>query len=357
MEYHDIDTATVQALRDECRKLKLGTGMQVAGASKATLQTALRTNAWPAGSPASDPAAALTAALAALMPAPGLDEERVRALIREEVPAPRTLTVTLAGRDPVTLDRQHERFPLLLAAAGAGVHVLLVGPAGTGKTSAAASAAKALGIPFEAISVGPQTSKADLLGFVDAGGTFHDTPLVRAFRDGGLFLIDELDAGHPGVLTTLNAALAGDWLSTPAGMIARHAGFRCVASANTWGTGASRDYVGRNPLDAATLDRFASVLWPIDEGLEAAMIGVPAPARDFDVLAGGALDPAAWLARVRSVRAEVERQQVRAVISPRAAKAGVALFAAGWGRQWVEEAILWRGMAADARARVEGGAK
>jgi len=353
----DYTTLTVQDLRTEARKRNLASGMTIAGASKATLIQALTSGVWPAPAPASDPAAALTAALAALMPAPGLDEDRVRQLIREEVPAPRTLTVTLAGRDPVTLDRQHERFPLLLAAAGAGVHVLLVGPAGTGKTSAAAATAKALGIPFEAISVGPQTSKADLLGFVDAGGTFHDTSLVRAFRDGGLFLIDELDAGHPGVLTTLNAALAGDWLSTPAGMIPRHAGFRCVASANTWGTGASRDYVGRNPLDAATLDRFASVLWPIDEGLEAAMIGVPAPARDFDVLAGGVLDPAAWLARVRSVRAEVERQQVRAVISPRAAKAGVALFAAGWGRQWVEEAILWRGMAADARARVEGGAK
>ena len=111
--------------------------------------------------------------------------------------------MTLAGREPVTLDRQHERFPLLLSAAAAGVHVLLVGPAGTGKTSAAAATARALGIPFEAVSVGPQTSKADLLGFIDAGGTYHDTPLVRAFRDGGLFLIDELDAGHPGVLTTL----------------------------------------------------------------------------------------------------------------------------------------------------------
>lgn len=348
---------TVQDLRTEARKRNLAPGVQIAGASKATLIQALTSGTWPAQAPASDPAAALSAALLALMPAPGLDEDRVRSIVREEIPAPRQITVTLAGREPVTLDRQHERFPLLLSAAAAGVHVLLVGPAGTGKTSAAAATARALGIPFEAVSVGPQTSKADLLGFIDAGGTYHDTPLVRAFRDGGLFLIDELDAGHPGVLTTLNAALAGDWLSTPAGMITRHAGFRCVASANTWGSGASREYVGRNPLDAATLDRFASVFWPIDEGLEAAMVGLPAPAREFDVLAGGVLDPAAWLARVRSVRAEVERQQVRAVISPRAAKAGVTLFAAGWGRQWVEESILWRGMPADARARVEGSAK
>jgi hypothetical protein len=35
--------------------------------------------------------------------------------------------------------------------------------------------------------------------------------------------------------------------------------------------------------------------------------------------------------------------------------AGVALLAAGVGRFWVEEMVLWRGMPADARARVEGG--
>jgi cobaltochelatase CobS len=357
MEYHDIETATVQALRDECRKLKLGTGMQVAGASKATLQSALRTNAWPAGSPATDPAAALTAALAALMPAPGLDEDRVRQLIREEVPAPRTLTVTLAGRDPVTLDRQHERFPLLLAAAGAGVHVLLVGPAGTGKTSAARAAAQALGLEFACLSVGPQTSKSDLLGFTDAGGTYRESLFVQAYRDGGVFLLDEMDAGNAGVLTVLNAALSGDVMPTPAGMVKRSDRFVCVAGANTYGQGASRQYVGRNQLDAATLDRFAVLDWPVDEGLESVMIGLPAPASGLDVGWGGTLEPAAWLARVRAVRASVEREQIRAVVSPRATLAGVALLGAGVGRHWVEEMILWRGMPSDARQRVEGGAK
>ncbi len=354
----NYDTMTVQDLRTACRERGIGSGTLIAGASKATLVEALQTGRWPqSAGPSPDAAQALAQALALMMPKQGLDEERVRAIVREEVPAPREITVRIDGAPAVTIGRQHCRFPLLLSGVAAGVHLLLVGPAGTGKTSAAAATAKALGIPFEAISVGPQTSKADLLGFVDAGGTFHDTPLVRAFRDGGLFLIDEMDAGHPGVLTTLNAALAGDWLSTPAGMIPKHAGFRCVASANTWGSGASREYVGRNPLDAATLDRFGAVAWPLDESLEAAMVGVPEPETAFDLGAGGTMDAAAWLARVRSVRASVEKQQVRAVISPRAAKAGVALFAAGWGRQWVEEAILWRGMAADARARVEGGTR
>lgn len=355
---NQYETMTVADLRTACRERGIGSGTLIAGASKATLVEALTSGRWPAvAGPSPDAAAALASALALMMPKAGIDEEAVRRIVREEVPAPREIVVRIDGAPAVTLGRQHCRFPLLLSGVAAGVHLLLVGPAGTGKTSAAAAAARALDMPFEAISVGPQTSKADLLGFVDAGGRYHDTPLVRAYRDGGLFLIDEMDAGHPGVLTTLNAALAGDWLSTPAGMIQRHAGFRCVASANTWGTGASRDYIGRNPLDAATLDRFGAVAWPIDESLESAMVGVAAPETPFDLGAGGAMDAAAWLARVRSVRASIEAQQVRAVVSPRAAAAGVALFAAGWGRQWVEEAILWRGMAADARARVEGGAK
>ena len=304
-----------------------------------------------------DPAAALSAALLAMMPAPGLDEERVRQIVREEVPAPPTIRIRVSGADPIEIARQHERFPLLLQTLAVGLNVLLVGPAGTGKTTAARRAAEALGLGFSCLSVGPQTSKSDLLGFVDAGGTYRESMFVTAYRDGGVFLLDEIDAGNAGVLTVLNAALAGDVMATPAGMVSKSPRFLTVAGANTYGQGASRQYVGRNQLDGATLDRFAVLDWPIDEGLEAVMIGLPAPAPALDLGRGGLIDAAAWLARVRSVRASVEKQQIRAIVSPRATVAGVALLAAGVGRFWVEEMVLWRGMPADARTRVEGGAQ
>ena len=348
---------TVQALRAEANQRNIGTGGQRAVASKAQLVQALTSGTWPAGSPVSDPAAALSAALLAMMPAPGIDEDAVRRIVREEVPAPPTIRVVVPDRPEVEMSRQHERFPLLLQTLAVGLNVLLVGPAGTGKTTAARKAAEALGLGFSCLSVGPQTSKSDLLGFVDAGGTYRESLFVQAYRDGGVFLLDEIDAGNAGVLTVLNAALAGDVMATPVGMVQRSAKFLTVAGANTYGQGASRQYVGRNQLDAATLDRFAVLDWPVDEGLEAAMIGVPAPAPVLDIAQGGTLYPSAWLARVRLVRASVEKQQVRAVVSPRATQAGVALLAAGVGRFWVEEMVLWRGMPADARARVEGGAK
>lgn len=348
---------TVQALRDECRRAGVGTGMQVAGASKSVLISALKAGRWPAAVPPSDPAAALSAALLALMPAPGLDEDRVREIVRSEIPAPVTIRIQVGGGEPVEISRQHERFQLLLQVLAAGQNVLLVGPAGTGKTSAARAAAAAMGLEFRCISVGPQTSKSDLLGFVDAGGTYRESLFIAAYRDGGVFLFDEMDAGNAGVLTTLNASLSGDVMPTPSGMVARSPRFLCVAGANTYGQGASRTYVGRAQLDAATLDRFSVLDWPVDEGLEASMIGLPAPAPGLDLARGGFMEPAEWLARVRSVRASVDREQIRTVVSPRATLSGVTLLAAGIGRYWVEEMVLWRGMTADARARVEGGCK
>jgi cobaltochelatase CobS len=353
----DFTTLTVQDLRTEARKRNLASGVTIAGASKATLVEALTSGTWPAGAGPQDPAAALSAALLAMMPKAGMDEDAVRRIVREEIPAPPTIRIEIPARDPVEIARQHERFPLLLQVLACGLNVLLVGPAGTGKTSAARAAAQALGLEFACLSVGPQTSKSDLLGFVDAGGTYRESLFVSAYRDGGVFLLDEMDAGNAGVLTVLNAALSGDVMPTPAGMVKRSARFICVAGANTYGQGASRQYVGRNQLDAATLDRFAVLDWPVDEGLEAVMVGLPAPASGLDVGRGGLLDAAGWLARVRSVRASVEREQIRAVVSPRATLAGVALLAAGVGRFWVEEMVLWRGMPADARQRVEGGAK
>jgi hypothetical protein len=354
MEYNQM---TVQALRAEANQRNIGTGGQRAVASKAQLVTALTSGVWPAGAAVTDPAAALSAALLAMLPAPGIDEDAVRRIVREEIPAPPTIRIEIPGRPEVEMSRQHERFPLLLQTLAVGLNVLLVGPAGTGKTTAARKAAEALGLGFSCLSVGPQTSKSDLLGFVDAGGTYRESLFVQAYRDGGVFLLDEIDAGNAGVLTVLNAALAGDVMATPIGMVQRSPRFLTVAGANTYGQGASRQYVGRNQLDAATLDRFAVLDWPIDEGLEAVMIGLPAPAPVLDMDRGGVINSAAWLTRVRSVRASIEKEQVRAIVSPRATVAGEALFKVGVGRYWVEEMVLWRGMPADARTRVEGGAK
>ncbi len=79
---------------------------------------------------------------------------------------------------------RHTLLPTLIKLASARLPILLVGAAGTGKTHAALQVASALGLPFETISVGAQTSKSDLLGFMTATGTYIETAFRRMYEHG-----------------------------------------------------------------------------------------------------------------------------------------------------------------------------
>lgn len=210
---------------------------------------------------------------------------------------------------------QHHNFETLIRVVASGQPAMLVGPAGTGKSHAAESVAEVLGLEFFAMSVGAQTSKSDLIGYMDAMKNYVTTPFRKAYENGGLFLLDEIDAGNSNVLIQLNAALANGYMSFPDAMIRRNENFRFVASANTFGLGANRQYVGRNQLDAATLDRFVTLQWDIDENVESALaVGHEGPA---------------WLQVVRMVREYVQDRELRVVVSPRATQRGSKLLAAG----------------------------
>lgn len=283
-----------------------------------------------------------------------IDAEQVRAIVREEVanrPAP-TIEVRVGDAPARTIARQHRQFPLLLATVAARVPAFLVGPAGTGKTSAAHAVADALGLTYGAMSVGPMTSKADLFGFVDATGAYRDTELVRRATDGGVFLFDELDAGHAGVLTAVNMLLANGQFATPQGMRDRHPDLVPVMALNTYGNGADRQYVGRNQLDAATLDRGAVIAWGLDEGLEAAMIGVAEPSTPVDIGTGGIPTPEQWLSRVRAFRAAVDKLGLRMVVSPRAVMYGHRMAATGIGMDHLTDALLYKGASPDVRTKI-----
>lgn len=220
---------------------------------------------------------------------------------------------------------QHAQFENLLTIVGTGQPVLMVGPAGTGKTHGAALAAEALGLSFHSISVGSQTSKSDLQGYLDANHHYVRTQFREAYEGGGVFLLDEADAGNSNVLILLNAALSNGYMAFPDGMVHMHEDFRMIATANTYGHGASRQYVGRNQLDAATLDRFAVLTWDIDAKVETA-------------LAGGNKK---WLNTVRAVRKKVvDELELRVVVSPRATQRGAILLTAGMTFEDVLEIAL-----------------
>lgn len=289
----------------------------------------------------------------------GLSEDRVVELIRTHGGQPAHVTIDLTAPG-ITVSGEtimHHKFPLLAAAVASRVNVMLVGPAGSGKTTAVEKVAQALGLQFYA--TGAVSSEYKLTGFIDAQGRIVSTAFRKAFEFGGLFLFGETDASMPGALLAFNTALANDWMDFPDGVVQKHPDFRVVADANTFGTGADRQYVGRNKLDAASLDRYAVIEWDYDEALEASFVGAPAPKgspvpQSIKPLSQGEAQALAvhWLARVQAVRKAVNELKVLHVVSPRATINGSKLLAAGW--QWtdVEEAVVWKGLDKDTKAKV-----
>jgi len=151
----------------------------------------------------------------------------------------------------------HEEFETVLNFVMADEPVMLVGPAGTGKNVICKQVSKALELDFYFSNAITQEFK--LTGFIDAMGKYHETEFYRAFTKGGLFLLDEIDASIPEVLVILNSAIANRYFDFPTGKVDAHPDFRIIAAGNTFGLGASYEYVGRNQLDAASLNRFAVV--------------------------------------------------------------------------------------------------
>lgn len=232
---------------------------------------------------------------------------------------------------------QHHLFETILKIARRRRNVLLVGPAGGGKTHMGSAIAKALELPFWPMSVGPQSTKTDIVGFIDAHGIYRDTPFRQAFKNGGVFLLDELDAGNAGVLTLLNAALSNGHMSFPDAVIEKHEDFICIAAANTYGRGADRQYVGRNQLDAATLDRFRVLDFDYDEKLELALAG-----------------NAEWTRRVQKYRARAWELKERVVISPRASIGGAEDLADGFSLEDAEAMNIWKGISPDIIRKIKG---
>lgn len=140
----------------------------------------------------------------------------------------------------------------------AGENVYLYGPAGSGKNVLCEELAKALGVPFYYQNT--IVTKFDITGYKNATGEFEKTEFYKAFTEGGLFLLDEVDNSTAEALVALNAALANGYYAFPnVGKVKMHPKFRCIAAGNTCGLGASEEYCGRYKMDESSRDRFLFV--------------------------------------------------------------------------------------------------
>jgi hypothetical protein len=281
----------------------------------------------------------------------------------------------------VALGLQHERLPTLLKAVTARDHrgyrlnIWLTGPTGSGKTSGAEAVARALfagkqadvelltqfgltakdmetialkGSATENLSPthfgsdGSLDADYKIVGFKDGHGTFHWTTFLKCFAFGYPYCADEIDNWLPSALLSLNAALANGFIATPAGMIQRHKDFVCIACANTWGLGATSDYVGRTKLDAASLDRFQpKIEWGYDEKLERALA---------ETMAGP--EGLAWHDTVSATRKKVAAQGLKIIISPRATFNGISLLQAGFAYSEVVDMTLAAGLSKEQKQAI-----
>lgn len=254
------------------------------------------------------------------------------------------IVVTNPDETKTVIKGAHKQTAILVKYVSLGLNVMLVGPTGSGKTTAAEHCAEALGLNFYPISLGPQTSKTDLLGYTDAHGRPIWTVVRQAYVNGGLLLLDEIDASNAGVLTCLNALLANGHTTFPASaddpnhvtVESKHKDFRVIASANTYGLGSNRMYVGRQQLDAATLDRFVGIDWDYDT--------------DFETRAAASQPD--WLRYVHALRGKANELKLRVIFGTRAVLDGVKMLDAGIPRKDVEDARLWFGVSTDDRAKL-----
>lgn len=152
-------------------------------------------------------------------------------------------------------------------------NILLVGPAGCGKTTLGELMAKSLELDFSAISCTAGMNEIHLTGrstpnLTTGKSNFETTPFLQRYEEGGLFLLDELDAADPNFALCFNTAIANSYCNVPnrpkEAQAKKHGDFVLVATANTFGRGATRMYAGRNQLDEATIDRFRIGLIEMD---------------------------------------------------------------------------------------------
>lgn len=251
----------------------------------------------------------------------GISAMKIVMLEKESKETKKTIVIKWPDKTKLTLNKTPvpKTFERILELAQARMNVLLVGPAGCGKTFLAELISKALKFYFGSISCTSGMTETHLLGRsipdVSTGKSrYQGTEFIKCYEKGGLFLLDEIDSADSNMMIAIHAALANGKCNVPNRPVnayaERHENFTLIATANTYGRGADRMYAGRNQLDEATLDRFR--------------IGMVEC--DYDAVVEKHLCPDDELReRCQSIRKRIEEHGLRRVMSTRFLKDAYAM--------------------------------
>jgi len=276
-------------------------------------------------------------------------QETIKALQKEleDRPIPKIIEIRRYDAKPIKIEDEilPKEFPKIIDLANCRRNILLVGPAGAGKSYIAKKVADYLDFEFGSISCSAGMSETHLLGravpdLTHGKNRFQTTDFLRTYESGGVFLLDELDAADSNLLLSINTGLANDYISVPnrpdEPRAVKHKDFVAIATANTFGRGANRLYAGRNQLDESTIDRFRMGLVEMD----------------YDKAVETQLCPNVNLRNwCWTVRQKIEASGIRRIMSTRFLIDAQIMTTHGWGLEDIK-ATYFSGWTAEEKAKV-----
>ena len=163
---------------------------------------------------------------------------------------------------PATLEMSDIKWKYLVRSAVRGKNIMMVGPAGCGKTQAAKELPKATNRPFFYFNLGAtQDPRATLIGnthFKDGETSFDESAFVKAIQtENAVVLLDELSRAHPEAWNILMTVLdegqrylrLDEDVDSPTIQVAANVSFIATANIGT-------EYTSTRVLDRALMDRF-----------------------------------------------------------------------------------------------------
>ena len=163
---------------------------------------------------------------------------------------------------PATLEMSDVKWKYLVRSAVRGKNIMMVGPAGCGKTQAAKDLPKATNRPSFYFNLGAtQDPRATLIGnthFKDGQTTFDESAFVKAIQtENAVVLLDELSRAHPEAWNILMTVLdegqrylrLDEDINAPTIYVASGVSFIATANIGT-------EYTSTRVLDRALMDRF-----------------------------------------------------------------------------------------------------
>jgi midasin (ATPase involved in ribosome maturation) len=173
--------------------------------------------------------------------------------------------IAILNQDPITVpahaipvDLSKEEYESIALGIDKNLPILLIGEAGTGKTSIARYLAFRRKQGYVRINMHGYATPDELIGSksIRGGATYHeDGVLVNAMRKGYLVVLDEVNATPADCLFVLHGLLDEDKrITLPNGEIIHpHKDFRFMATMNP-------EYEGTKSLNRAFIDRFPIIL-------------------------------------------------------------------------------------------------